>query len=188
MDKPADVEYTVVLVFSGWGTERENAEQIIEEALEYLNTPRYEPGFRFAPNVTARLEIVPDIEDAQAKLETDDTVAIMILHDVPDEERRAFIRECAEHGVQVCQTTPVPDQPERPRRPRGQRRRLEFVLKKHNDNEPSAHTIPEPTLSASLDDDEEVLVERVQQLIAVLALGVMQFHWARQPPRIRWSE
>lgn len=188
MDTPAEIEYTVVLVFSGWGSERESAEQIIEEALAYLNTPRYEPGFRFAPNVRALLEIVPDIEDALAKLEADDTVAMMILFDLPEEERRALIYECADRGVQVCETTPAPDQPQRPRPPRGQRRGWNFVLRKRDDNEPSAHSICETTLTGPLDDDEEMLIERVQQLIAVLALGVMQHHWARRPPRIPWSE
>ena len=33
-----DVDYTVVLVFPGFGAERENAETIVESALHWLNT------------------------------------------------------------------------------------------------------------------------------------------------------
>ena len=38
------VEYEVILLFPGFGDERENAEQIVEEALNYLNTEKDEPG------------------------------------------------------------------------------------------------------------------------------------------------
>ena len=61
MQPPQDVEYTVVLVFPGFGSERENAEEVIEAALDHLNIPNYEPGFRFAPNVRAHLETVTDL-------------------------------------------------------------------------------------------------------------------------------
>ena len=58
MATPPDVDYQVVLVVPGFGDEREHAEQILEEALHYLNTEKDEPGMRFAYNVSARLEIV----------------------------------------------------------------------------------------------------------------------------------
>jgi hypothetical protein len=38
------VEYTVILAFPGFGEERENAEEIVERALEWLNTNKDEPG------------------------------------------------------------------------------------------------------------------------------------------------
>jgi hypothetical protein len=188
MTKPPNVEYKVVLVFPGFGEERANAEAIIEEALAYLNTQKDEPGFRFAAPVSARLEIVPDVEQAQARLLTDDTVAMMILHDLPDEERLAFTGECVAQGVLVCHTTPSPDQPARPRKARDKNRGWRFVLKKGSDDEPRAHKIPETTLTATPEDDEEVLMERVQQLIAVLALGVMEHHWTKRPPLRPWAE
>jgi hypothetical protein len=188
MDTPVEVDYTVVLVFPGWGSERESAEQIVEEALAYLNVPRYKPGFRFSPEVRAHLEIVPGAEDAQARLESDDLLAMMILYDLDEDERRALMVECEERGVQVCITTPAPDQPQRPRRPRDKDRGWKFVLRKRPDNEPSAHSICETTLSGPLEDDEEMIVERVQQLIAVLALGVMQHHFAKRGPRYPWTE
>jgi hypothetical protein len=187
MAMPPDVEYRVVLVFPGYGTERENAEEIVEEALDYLNTHRDKPGFRFAPYVTARLEIVPDLEQAQAKMETDDGVAMLILHDLDDEERNDFTRECNARDVPVCQTVPAPDQPRKPRR-RGEPWKIVFKKRSEDDDAPRAHTITEATLTAPLEDDEDVLIDRVQQLIAVMALGVMEYHWRRQPPRFLFSE
>jgi hypothetical protein len=185
-----DVEYTVVLVTSGFGEERENAEQVIEEALAYLNTFREEPGFRFAPYVTAHLEIVSDIDDARARMEGDDSVAMMILHDQPDDERRAFTEECNRQDVAVCRTVPAPDRPvPRPRPKRPEDRAWKIVFRKRSDDdEPHAHQIPDTTLSASLDCEEEELILRVQQLIAVMALGVMQYHFKKNPPRFSVPE
>src|SRR5260370_23991028 len=104
MTLPPNIEYKVVLVFPGFGSERENAEEIIEAALEHLNTQKAEPGFRFAYEVFARLEIVPDVEQALALLDADDRVVMMILHDLADEERIAFTIDCGERGVSVCRT------------------------------------------------------------------------------------
>jgi hypothetical protein len=183
MTNPPTFQYRVVLVFPGFGTERENAETIVEEALAYLNTHKEKPGFRFAPPVSAQLEIVPDVEQAQAKLLTDDSVAMMILHDLDEEERLAFTWECVEQGVPVCQTMPTADRPDKPRRARDKSRGWTFELRMPSGDEPRAHKIPETTLTDTLDDDEEMLVERVQQLIAVMALGVMEYHWRRNSHR-----
>ncbi len=190
MTRPKNVEYKVVLVFPGFGEERENAEQLIEEALQYLNTQKDEPGMRFARQVTARLEIVPDVEQAQAKLSTDDAVAMMILHDLPDDERIAFTRECAEQDVPVCHTTPAPDLPESgPRAARAKRRDWQVVFRQRSEHdEPIAHKICETTLTAPLEGDPEALGDRVGQLIAVMALGVMEHHWTRNPPQLLLPE
>jgi len=114
MEKPSDVEYTVVLVCPAYGEERENAEEIIEAALEHLNTQKDEPGFRFAYPVFARLEIVSDAEEAEERLLDDRSVAMMILHGLDDDERIALTRKCLARTVPVCRTTPTPDQPEDP--------------------------------------------------------------------------
>ena len=81
---PPEFEYTVLLVFPGFGSERENAESIVESALEWLNTFKEEPGFRFAPPVGAHLQIVQDIDEARDAMESDESVATIIMHDVPD--------------------------------------------------------------------------------------------------------
>jgi hypothetical protein len=184
MTKPAEVEYSVVLVFPSYGTERDNAETIIEEALGYLNTQKDEPGFRFAYNVSARLDTVPDLEDAQTKLRTDDSVAMMILYDLPDEERLAFTHECLAQNVPVCRTVPASESDAPPRPKAGKREPMKVVFRKRSpDDEPPAHTILDTTLIASLEDDEEALGDRVGQMIAVMALGVMEHHWKLNPPR-----
>ena len=176
-----EVEYQVVLVFPGFGDEREHAEQIVEEALYYLNTQKDEPGMRFAQNLSARLEIVQDADEARAKLENDDDLATMILHGLPHDEKKALTEECAAKEVPVCHT--VDGKPrKRPRSERGKRRFLEVVFQKRTDDEPRAHTILESTLTAPLEGDEEELGDRVGQLITVLALGVMEHHWRRTPP------
>jgi hypothetical protein len=46
MTSPPEVDYTVILVFPGFGAERENAEAVVESALDWLNTTKIEPGFR----------------------------------------------------------------------------------------------------------------------------------------------
>ena len=79
MDIEQTFDYTVVLVFPGFGDERENAETIVESALEWLNTFKDEPGFRFAQQVSAHLEIAQDADEARARIEMDDSVAI-VLH------------------------------------------------------------------------------------------------------------
>jgi hypothetical protein len=184
MSTRQNIEYQVVLVFPGFGAERENAEQVIEEALEYLNTQKDEPGMRFAQHVFARLEIVTDEEQAQAKLQTDDDLAMMILHDLPDEEKAALTEECAEKDVPVCHTVPPPDNPRPERRSsRARQRRWKVVIKERTTDEPRAHRILETTLTAPPGDDQQEWMDRVGQLITVLALGVMEHHWTRNPPQ-----
>src|SRR5689334_15759255 len=104
MARRRDVEYTAVLVFPGFGEGRENAEAVVESALHWLNTNKDEPGFRFAPNVSAHLEIVQDVDEARARMATDANVAIVLLHDVADDERDALMRECEAREISRCYT------------------------------------------------------------------------------------
>lgn len=182
MSKPRKVKYKVVLLFPGFGEERDNAEQIVEEALHYLNTQKDEPGMRFAYNVSARLEIVPDVEQVWARLRTEDDLALLILHDLTPEEQKEFLTECQQRRVPVCITLPAPKNARRPRRPRRpEDRQLKVVLRERS-NEPPCHRILDTTLTAPLEGDEEDLMDRIGQLITVMALGVMEFHWRRNPP------
>jgi hypothetical protein len=185
MAQPKDVEYTVVLITPSFGEERDNAEQIIEEALAHLNTFREEPGLRFAPYVTAHLEIVSTLELARDKLEEDDSVAMMILQGLDADEMITFTRECAEHEVAVCQALPAAEEPEdQPEPDSPKKREWNLVITPRNKNEePPAHRIPETTLIAPLPEEQERLVDRVWQLIAVMALGVMEHHWTKNPPQ-----
>jgi hypothetical protein len=175
-----NVEYKVVLVFPGFGDERDNAEQIVEEALNYLNTQKDEPGMRFAQNVSAQLEIVADADQAFARLQTEDDLATMILHDLDDEEKTALTAACAGKGIPVCHTQ---DAGRKPRSPRGRQKEWKVVIKKGMADELRAHKILASTLTAPLEGDQEELMDRVGQLITVLALGVMEYHWTRNPPR-----
>ena len=188
MAKSRNIEYKVVLVFPGFGEERDNAEQIVEEALHYLNTQKDEPGMRFAYNVSARLEIVPDAEQVQARLRTEDDLALLILHDLDAEEQAAFLKECQERQVPVCITVPAPKNARRPPRSRRPKdRQLKVVFREHSD-EPPCHRILDTTLTAPLEGDEEELMDRIGQLITVMALGVMEFHWRRNPPKFAMPE
>jgi hypothetical protein len=188
MSKSRNIEYKVVLVFPGFGEERENAEQIIEEALHYLNTEKDEPGMRFAYEVSARLEIVPDAEQVEARLRTEDDLALLILHDLAEDEQNALLKECEARQVPACITVPAGNQPRRkPRRRRLKDRILKVVFRERSD-EPRCHRILDTTLTGSLDDDPEELGDRVAQLITVMALGVMEFHWRRNPPKYAMPE
>jgi hypothetical protein len=183
MSKLQDVEYKVVLVFPGFGSDRENAEQIVEEALHYLNTEKDEPGMRFAQNVTARLEMVADVEQAQAKLQTDDDLAMMILHGLPQDEKVALTAECAEKGVPVCHTVEPKETPGQEPRSSGARdRRWNVVIRKRREDELRAHTILETTLTAPLDEDPEEVMDRVGQLIAFDFLGLVLLVGGLPPP------
>lgn len=175
------VHYTVILVFPGFGSERETAEEVVENALEYLNEPRYEPGMRFAPHVRAQLEIVLDAEQALARLENDDTIALMILHDLDEEEKGALTQECNDRGVSVCHTIETGNRP-RSKKPRGKKGEWTFRFRPKSEKGPSAHQISDSTLIAPPDDEED-WSDRVGQVIMVMALGVMQYHWSRQPPK-----
>ncbi len=179
-----DVEYLVLLVFPGFGSERENAEEIVEAALQHLNTVKDVPGMRFACNVSARLEIVSDAEQARERLEKDEDLAIMILHDLDEEEKRALTLECMSQEVAVCHTVVASEEQEQEEGSARPRREWKFVFRKAEPGEPRAHVILDRVLTAPLDGDEEELGDRVGQLVAVLALGVMTHHHrARGQPR-----
>jgi hypothetical protein len=184
MSELQDIEYKVVLVFPGFGEERDNAEQIIEEALHYLNTQKDEPGMRFAQNVFAQLEIVMDADQAWSRLESDDDLAMLILHDLSDEEKEALTLESLSKEIPVCHTMiPEYDPDEERRPPRPRKREWQVVIRKRKeDDEPPAHKIAETTLTAPLDGDPDEVGDRIGQLIAVMALGVMEHHWRRNPP------
>jgi hypothetical protein len=185
MSEQEIVEYAVVLVFPGFGVEREYAEEVVEDALEYLNVPRYEPGMRFAPHVRARLEIVMDAEQAMNRLEADDDVAALIIHDLDDDEKNSLTEECAARGIAVCHTCETSG---RPRKKRAKDKKgWTFTLRPKSEKGPSAHQIADTVLTSPPDDEEE-WSDRVGQVIMVLALGVMQCHWSRNPPKRHWIE
>jgi hypothetical protein len=162
----------VILVFPGFGAERENAEFVVESALHWLNNNKEEPGFRFAPPVGAHLEIVQGGDEAQERMEADDSVALILLHDVPDQERDALLRLCQAREVSAGFTVDVPRRPG----PRGGP--MEVVFRKAPANEPRGHRLCAETLTAPVAEDEET-GGRVGEVIAVLALGVMQYHWRK---------
>jgi len=114
MSVPEEVDYTVVLVFPGFGAERESAEAVVESALDWLNTYKETPGFRFARPVSAHLEIVSDADEVRDRIEADESVAMILLHDLDDDERDALVRLCNARQVGACYTVDAP----RPRRPR----------------------------------------------------------------------
>jgi hypothetical protein len=176
MAMPDDVDYTVILVFPGFGDERENAETIVESALEWLNNNREEPGFRFAPWVTAHLEIVATTEEARERIETDESVAMVILHELDEEERDAMLREVAERHIAACITV---DGQRRRRRRKGPWR---IVFRNKPTNEPPAHQVASETLTGPVAEDDEETGERIGQFIAVMALGVMEHHWGKSDP------
>src|SRR5262245_23099677 len=103
-----EVEYTVVLIFPGFGTERENAETIVQMALDWLNANRERPGFRFAPTVRAHLELVHNADDARERIESEDDVALVIVHDLPDDERDELLTYCEARDISGCYTVESP--------------------------------------------------------------------------------
>jgi hypothetical protein len=167
-----EFDYTVLLVFPGYGTERENAEMIIEMALDWLNTHKEKPGFRFAPPVSAHLELLNDAEDAQARIEEDNSVATVILHDVDDDDRDALLRECHRREIGACYTVEAP----RPAREKGP---MKVVFRKREPGDIRAHQLCAETLTAPVEEDENTS-DRAGEVVAVLALGVMQYHWRRK--------
>jgi hypothetical protein len=174
-EEEEEVEYTVVLVFPGFGSERDSAETVVETALQWLNANREEPGFRFAPTVSARLEIVADDEAARERIESGDDVAMVIVHDLEDRERDALIRHCKKRHIGACYTVDTP-------RPKGGRKEpMKLVLGAKSGGGPPAHRICTDTLTDPIGDDEDT-GDRAGDLIAVMALGVMEHHWHVRHP------
>jgi hypothetical protein len=174
MAMPEEVEYRVVLVFPGFGSERENAESIVESALEWLNTHKETPGFRFSPDVSASLELAQDADEARARISEDERVAMVIVHDVPEDERDALLRHCLKRNMGVCYTV---DAPRPARRRKGP---LQVVFRDRPSDELPAHKLVAQTLTAPLEDEEET-ADRAGELVAVLALGIMGYHWEKRP-------
>src|SRR5438132_4389973 len=108
MSSAQDIDYTVILVFPGFGTERENAETIVDGALDWLNTHKEKPGFRFAREVSAHLEILQDADEARARIAADKHVAMIFLHGLSDDERDALARHCERRHIAVCYTVDAP--------------------------------------------------------------------------------
>jgi hypothetical protein len=175
MVRPEEVDYTVVLVFPGFGAEREHAETIVESALHWLNTYKDEPGFRFAPQVSAHLEFAQDADEARARVAANESVAMILLHDLPDDERDALVRHCAARHIATCYTVDAPRRAGRRKEP------WRVVIRKKSAEEVPAHRLAAETLTAPVGEDDDT-EERVGELVAVLALGVMEHHW-RQKPR-----
>jgi hypothetical protein len=179
MTDPQEVEYTVLLVFPGFGAERDYAETIVEIALDWLNTFKEEPGFRFAPPVSAHLEIVRDAEEARDRIAEDERVATVIMHDLGEDERDELVAHCYERQIAASYTVDAPRRTGR----RGEQMRV--VFRKRPANRPPAHTLAAGTLTDPLEEDEDT-GERVGDVIAVLALGVMEHHWRQNPPLHRF--
>ena len=175
MARPPEVDYTVVLVFSGFGAEREYAETIVESTLDWLNTYKDEPGFRFAPQVSAHLEMVPDADAARARIDADERVAMILLHDVDDDERDSLALHCEARDISICHTVDAP------RRIGPRIGPWRVVIRSGPADDVPAHRLAAETLTAPVGEDEET-GERVGELIAVLSLGVMQHHWRKTPP------
>jgi hypothetical protein len=173
MTTPEEVDYTVLLVFPGFGAERENAEAIVEGALGWLNANKEEPGFRFAPAVSAHLEMVQDDDAARDRIAEDGNVALVLLHDLPEDERAALVRHCAERRIGAGYTVDAP-RPDHPHKGP-----MKVVLRSQPSDEPPAHRIVAETLTAPVGEDDQTQ-ERIGELIAVLALGVMQYHWGKR--------
>ena len=172
-DWDQEVEYTVILIFPGFGSERENAEMIVEGALEWLNNNKEEPGFRFAPPVSAHLEIVSTTEEAKEHIETDKFVATVILHDLDTAKRDAMIRYCNMRHIPTAYTEDVP----RKRRRKGP---WKIVFGKREEDDVPSHRLVADTLTAPVDPEDEETGDRIGQVIAVLALGVMEHHFRKQ--------
>ena len=179
MNRP-DVDYTVILVFPGFGGEREFAESLVESALEWLNTYKDEPGMRFAPHVSAHLEIVQDADEARERIANDSRVAMIIAHGLDEVERDRLFRECEAEQISRCTTveTAGSDRTKTRTNP-SQRRELKVVFRQRDPDEINAHTLCDETLTAPL-DDEDAVADRIGQLITVIALGVMEHHWSKE--------
>jgi hypothetical protein len=167
-----EVEYAVVLVFPGFGTERENAETIVECALDWLNTHKEKPGFRFAPPVSAHLEIVADAGEAHDRIDAEEGVATVLMHDLDDDERNGLLRHCRERNIPVGYTVDAP------RRAGPLKEPWKVVFRQKSEQEVPAHQLCAGTLTDPLEDDEDT-GGRISEVIAVLALGVMEHHWRK---------
>jgi hypothetical protein len=165
-----ETEYTVLLLFPGFGAEGENAEEVVECALGWLNTHKEEPGFRFAPPVSAHLEIVRTSDEARDRIDADERVAMVLVHGLDGDERDALLRVCNDRHVAACVTVDAP------RRAGSRDEPFRFAIRKKVEGEPSAHSLSAETLTAPVGEDEQTQ-GRVGEVIAVLALGVMQHHW-----------
>jgi hypothetical protein len=100
---------------------------------------------------------------------------MVLLHDLAEDERDALARLCDERHVAVCYTVDAPRRVRRPDEP------WQVVFRPRPKDEPPAHRLAAETLTDPVAEDDDTGA-RVSEVIAVLALGVMEHHWRKTLP------
>src|SRR5439155_9349854 len=101
-------------------------------------------------------------DEARARIASDESVAMVFLHDLPDDERDALVRHCERRHIAACVTVDTP------RRGGPRKGPWRVVFRSEPSEEVPAHRLAAETLTAPVEEDEET-AGRVGEVIAVLA-------------------
>ena len=187
MDKPADVQYTVC-----WCSPVRNARTSpadyrgdvlsISIRRDTSQASRFAQCHRAWKSCRTSRTRKPNLGNGRYRCHDDLCTICRMKNAVGVHPRKCRARACRSARRPSCRLTGEAAG-------RGCARRLEFVLKKHDDNEPSAHTIP-GTNAVRFFGRRRGGVGRACAAVnrrAGTRRDAVSLE-ARQPPRIRWSE
>jgi len=187
MNRPTqERKYKVVLLIPPNLEGIENAQAILQQVLDMLNSHRLPPGMRFADEVTAELEVAHDIHTVSGRIKKEKDLALVIACGFEESALKKFVHVCERNNVQFCNAADIPmDNRQTTEEQAEQLGDDPYVIpvKFLTPEEVSArrhqlpgHNISKAFLTAEIPASPEVMEDRVNWLLGLLALGVMQAH------------
>jgi len=175
-------KYKVILLMPENLKGAKNAETLLQQALEVLNTHRLGPGFRFSDDVVAALEVAHDKETVLRRAREKD-LALVIACGFPQEELTRLAHNCRSYQVQFCHAREIPPDDH------GVNARFIWthgkdLVKAPGGREIIGHEIEQTIFTNAISDDHEEFQSRIFGAIQILAMGVMSAHsFKHDPPR-----
>lgn len=187
--EPEPKQYKVILLANPSLSEDaiENAQAMLGNTLELLNSHTLEPGLRFADHVTATLEVAHDLPAVMNRIKREKDVALVIASGFEEKPLWPLAKACKRRNVEFCNAAPIPLD-ERPT--------LEEQAEILGDEDPyvvpirfltpkeaaarkhqlPGHNIDQALLTEPIAESPEVMEHRVNKTLMLLAIGVMTAH------------
>jgi len=163
----------------------EHAQEVLNLALEALNSHELPPGMRFADNVTAELEVTNDLEQARNQVKQKKT-GLIIACGFAENAVRPLAELCRKHRLDFCHASePLPEERssiEEQIATLGEDPHVmpvRFLTPEEAAKKFPGHSVDIATLTDATDISPEVIGDRVGKMIGIIGLGVMQSHHSK---------